>query len=100
MDRAQIERINEMECAMNSVSAAVNELSAALERYREVVPQLQKLEHYYTGPLWMQDYDDDNAGKIPEDVCRGVLSEDAVYDLLCKNRQLLDSVAAIAENTL
>ena len=30
----------------------------------------------------MQDYDDDCAGKLPPDLKRDALSEDAVYDLL------------------
>ena len=37
----------------------------------------------------MQDFEDDEAGKIPRDLKRGVLSEDAVYDLLTENRELL-----------
>ena len=30
----------------------------------------------------MRDYEADEAGKLPADLKRGVLSEDAVYDLL------------------
>ena len=37
----------------------------------------------------MQDYEDDEAGKLPKDLKRGVLSEDAVYDLITENRELL-----------
>ena len=30
----------------------------------------------------MKDYEDDEAGKLPSDLKRGVLSEDLVYDLI------------------
>ena len=49
----------------------------------------QALEPYYSGGVWRQDYDDDCAGKIPCELKRGVLSEDAVYDLLTDNNYLL-----------
>ena len=48
----------------------------------EINAALRELEAYYTGPLWRADYEDDCAGKLPPDVKRGVLSEDAVYTLL------------------
>ena len=45
-------------------------------------PMIQELSDYYSSPLWLQDLDDDRAGKLPADLKRGVLSEDAIYDLL------------------
>ena len=43
---------------------------------------IRELSDYYSSPLWLQDLDDDRAGKLPHDLKRGILSEDAVYDLL------------------
>lgn len=43
---------------------------------------IRELSDYYSSPLWLQDLDDDRAGKFPSDLKRGVLSEDAIYDLL------------------
>lgn len=85
---SQLDRIRTMEQALNDASAAVATLDAALAQYRAVQPQLDALERYYESPLWLQDYDDDNAGKLPEGLCRGVLTEDALYDLLCDNARL------------
>ena len=34
----------------------------------------------------MKDYEADEAGKLPADLKRGVLSEDALFDLLEENR--------------
>ena len=38
----------------------------------------------------MKDYEDDEAGRLPEGLARGVLSEDAVYNLLYEQRVLMD----------
>lgn len=48
----------------------------------ELLRSFQELTAYYTSPLWLQDLDDDRAGNLPPDLKRGVLSEDAVYNLL------------------
>ena len=78
----QIERIAHMEQILNEGTEAVNDLHAALERYEALKPRLAELEAYYTSPLWMRDFEDDCAGRLPDTLQRGVLSEDAVYDLL------------------
>lgn len=86
----QIERITYMETILNEAADAVSSLHQALDRYEAVRDRLAELAGYYGSDQWRQDYDDDCAGKIPTDLKRGVLSEDAVYDLLTDNRQLLD----------
>lgn len=48
----------------------------------ELLQAIQELSAYYTSPLWLQDLDADRAGNLPPDLKRGVLSEDAVYNLL------------------
>ena len=78
----QIERITYMEQILDEATEAVSSLSEALEKYSAVQDKLQELATYYSSKQWRQDFDDDSAGKIPSDLKRGVLSEDAVYDLL------------------
>ncbi|MBQ1632158.1 MAG: DUF4298 domain-containing protein [Clostridia bacterium] len=85
----QIERIEKMEQYLNESEQAVRALSEALERYEKVQPSLKKLTDYYGSTLWMKDYEDDEAGKLPEGLKRGVLSEDAVYDLLTDHHELV-----------
>jgi len=85
----QIERIEKMEEYLNASEKAVQELSEALERYEEVLGSLKKLSDYYGSTLWMRDYETDEAGKLPSDLKRGVLSEDAVYDLLTEHHELV-----------
>ena len=37
---------------------------------------------YYTSGEWRDDYEADERGELPPDMKRGVLSQDALYDLL------------------
>ena len=85
----QIERINKMEQCLDASEKAIRELSEALSVFEEVQPQYRQLSDYYGSDQWMQDYEDDEAGKLPRGLKRGVLSEDAVYDLTTENRELL-----------
>lgn len=84
----QIARIRAMEQALNEGIGAVRALEEALERYESVLPELKMLAEYYVGPLWMADFDDDRRGKFPGGLPRGVLSEDALYNLLCDHDRL------------
>lgn len=78
----QIERITRMESILDQGEAAAAALDRALDRWAALQEGLAELEAYYSGGAWMRDYADDEAGKLPKDLKRGVLSEDAVYDLL------------------
>ena len=85
----QIERIEKMEQYMYESEQAVRALSEALERYEAIQLSLKKLSDYYGSTLWMKDFEDDEAGKLPKELKRGVLSEDAVYDLLTDHHELI-----------
>ena len=88
----QIERITYMEQILDEATEAVSSLSEALEKYRAVQNKVEELSAYYSSEQCRQDFDDDSAGKIPSNLKRGVLSEDAVYNLLADitnlNKQL------------
>ncbi|MCR4919229.1 MAG: DUF4298 domain-containing protein [Prevotella sp.] len=84
----QTERIREMEQRLDRASAAVMELSAALDSYEAALDGLDQLKSYYGSELWRHDLADDEAGRLPQKLKRGVLSEDAVWNLLTDNRNL------------
>ena len=84
----QLERIGRMEQHLEEASAALTRLAAALDQYETLRPQMQALAHYCDSGDWLRDYDDDCAGKLPPDLKRGVLSQDALYDLLTEERRL------------
>lgn len=84
----QIQRVAHMEAILDQAEEAVSALDRALDRWAALQEGLAELEAYYSGGAWMRDYADDEAGKLPEGLKRGVLSEDAVYDLLSDRDRL------------
>ncbi|MBR2531760.1 MAG: DUF4298 domain-containing protein [Lachnospiraceae bacterium] len=93
----QVERISEMEERLNRAAAAAEALSEALDRFMEVQEDIRTLEAYYQSPAWRRDFEDDEAGRIPKDLPRGVLSEDAVYDLMTDEQALRARMRELAE---
>ena len=91
----QTERIRQMEQRLDRASAAVMELSAALDKYAEAQEALTVLNEYYGSDEWKQDYADDEAGRLPQDLKRGVLSEDGIWNLLTDNRGLIERIQEI-----
>ena len=93
----QIERITYYEGLLDRVSAANAGLERALAEYRDAQAAARELDTYYGGEEWKQDFADDEAGKLPRTLKRGVLSEDAAYDALGASRalitQMLETVA-------
>ena len=57
----------------------VNEILDKLENDRE---DFDKLVEYYYSDQFQQDYDDSNEGKIDSSINQGILTEDAIYDLM------------------
>ena len=101
----RIERITEMERCLDASRKALDVLDEAFSAYEAVQKDYRKLCAYYGGSQWMEDFEADEAGKLPENLKRGVLSEDAVYDLIMDAHDLsvrmLKTVAAALEyNTL
>lgn len=84
----QKQRISRFENILDELSAAVKDLDFALEAYEKLKPRLNELKEYYESSLWKKDFEDDGAGRLPKDLKRGVLSEDAVYDLLDNIKEL------------
>lgn len=72
---SRVERIEFYEALFDEVSAAGDCLTDELEE------KLDMLEDYYTSGQWLDDYEADEQGLLPEDLKRGVLSQDALYDL-------------------
>ena len=89
----QIARIQQMERCLDRASQAVMRLSAALDEYANAQDALRKLSDYYGSDLWKHDFAADSAGLLPPDLKRGVLSEDAVWNLLEDVRDLKERMA-------
>lgn len=55
---------------------------APAESQAKLQKLLQKLDAYYRSDEWKQDYAADEAGLLPKNLKRGVLSEDGLYHML------------------
>ena len=87
-NKQQIARIRTMEQRMNRAAAAVKRLSVALDKWEAAQDDITALSEYYGSDLWRQDFADDEAGLLPADLKRGVLSEDGLWNLLVDVREL------------
>ncbi len=87
-NKQQIARIRTMEQRMNRAAAAVKRLSVALDKWESAQEDITALGEYYGSDLWRQDFADDEAGLLPADLKRGVLSEDGLWNLLVDVREI------------
>ena len=86
-----------MEQILNEAADAVKVMEAALDQYEAVQERMGELIRYYESPQWMADFEADNAGLIPKDLKRGVLSEDGVYNLLEELQELRERLKQNAD---
>ena len=100
MDR--IERIGAMEALLNASTAAVERFEEALGAYAKAQKDIRRLTAYYGSRTWYADRAADEKGRLPDDLPRGVLSEDLIYDVITNNRenalQMLEQAADILRN--
>lgn len=79
-DEAGIERIRRMERAFDQAADAC----ACGRLGDEARESIRQLENYMKSGQWLRDYERDELGLWPRDLKRGVLSQDALYDLLTR----------------
>lgn len=77
----RIQRVKEMEAILDAHSARLSAMEAAIQALHEGMKDYETLKNYYIQGGYMEDVESDNRGELPEDLSRGVLSEDAVFDL-------------------
>ena len=98
-NKQQIARIRKMERRLDRALAAVKRLSAALDKWEETQDDIAALNEYYGSGDWRKDYEDDEAGLLPAELKRGVLSEDGIWNLLTDCKELKDRLAASGAST-
>ena len=83
----QIERIRRMEQLFDLAKEAMEEPVMSLDTYEKAQKAIAVLSEYYGSKDWKQDYADDEAGLLPKDLKRGMLSEDGIWNLLSDWRE-------------
>ena len=78
----QIERIQHMEKLLDFIIEARKEQYAIQEKSARIQEAIRILAEYYGSDDWKRDFADDEAGLLPKDLKRGVLSEDSIWNIL------------------
>ena len=95
----QIERIGRMEQNLERVIHAAKGANDGLDENEAVQEALRELEAYYGSDTWKQDFEDDEQGKLPKNLKRGVLSEDAIWNVLEDHRWITNATAMAQKNS-
>ncbi len=101
MDK-RIERIKEMEERLDRVTewlkAAGQKVKASGDSQyhddREIKEDIRLLDEYYKSEMWRTDFEADEKGELPGTLKRGVLSEDAIYNVLTEFDELIKNSSA------
>lgn len=78
----QYEHITKMENIMDHQNKLLEGLDKYLEQLDACRADYEELLEYYYSEQRNQDLAEDEAGKIPQDLKRGVLGEDDIFDLV------------------
>lgn len=99
--KRRVERIRRYEALLNRAERVLSAYERALsvyaraqERFSAVQEDIRILNEYYGGKTWWEDFDACEAGELPADLPCGVLTEDGVWDLLERNRELIRETEA------
>ena len=85
-----IKRVTEMEGIYDQALKIMDNAENSPEELLKFQPELMRLADYYSSQDWKDDFALDEEGKLPQNLKRGVLSEDGVYNLLDRNKELLE----------
>lgn len=86
-----INRIQKMEQYLDDIIEARKQCSSSVLDNPVLYEKYQTLLRYYEGEQWRKDYECDERGELPEDLKRGVLAEDTLWNLLREIEEVCDS---------
>lgn len=101
MDRQnRIKKIEEMEKILDEHSLKLSRLRYALDEFVNSEHQYEKLKDYYTSEEYLHDMESFDSGELPGDLKCGVLSQDAVFDLIGDNFNIAIEMLEIATDVI
>ena len=80
-DHERLQRIIKMERCFDEVLEAKVRNPELLRSSEKLRDQIGMLRAYYQSGSWLRDYECDERGELPQNLKRGILSQDALYDL-------------------
>lgn len=99
-NKEQLQRIQRFETLLDRADKANEILARALEAFEKAAPLCAELDEYLSGEDWKQDFEDDEAGRLPAELKRGVLSEDGIFNVLEERRQLMAEMLELVARSL
>ena len=96
----QIDRINKYEYILNNSNQIIKNLEKTINDLNNIQSDIKSLNDYYGSSEWYKDIDDDKLGLLPKDINKGILSEDAIYNLLIDNKEVAIEMLEVATNIL
>lgn len=76
------DHIEKHETTLDQHTEKLKEFNHLIEWFNQNRDSYDELIEYYDSDLWMEDYEADNNGEFSSDLKRGVLSEDAIFNLI------------------
>ncbi len=92
----QIDRIKRMESVFDYTLGQIKNMSELINDFDEIKKSIHELQDYYESDDWKKDYADDEAKLLPDDLKRGVLSEDGLWNLLAEWSELERKIKEIS----
>ena len=83
-----------MEQKLDLLVSALQNLEDALDQYDAIQEDVRLLADYLGSREWKSDLAADEAGKLPDNLKCGVLSEDGIWNALERNRELVERMKA------
>ena len=84
MEQERLLRIRAMELLFDDLLVAVSQGIFFPKVDPVQQEKLSVLLSYYNSSLWLSDYEADKRGELPQDLKRGILSQDGFYDFLTR----------------
>ncbi len=97
MNEKSTERVKKMDKLYDRIQNAIDALTDAIDGMYDIVDDVVLLEDYYENGSWLEDFEADERGEIPEDASRGILNEDLIYDILHEYDKKLDFLVKYEE---
>ena len=85
MEKEDFKHVSQMEGILDRHSALLEQMSDLLERFDKSQEEYKQLREYYHSEQYLIDMEQADRGNIPAGVKCGVLSEDAVYNMIGNN---------------
>lgn len=81
VSKEDIENVKRYEGILNKQLELIEKLDKTIDEFKSNKEEYIKLRDYYNSKEYFEDLDKDRNGEYPEDLPRGIFSEDAVFDL-------------------